>query len=188
MSLDRMFTAVDKVRARLLKACQALDRRQIRYAVVGGNAVALWVTTVDEAAVRNTRDVDVMIQRSDLESVRQVLEIEGFIYRHVAGMDVFLDSVEASVRDSGHIVFASELVRLREPAENPTLEESVRADGLSVVDLWALVRMKLTAFRDKDRTPIRDLIDVGLVDATWIPSLPTALALRLKAILEDPLG
>jgi hypothetical protein len=85
ISLDRMVSAVEKVRQRLLKACAALDNAGIAYAVAGGNAVAAWVSTVDEAAVRNTRDVDVMIERTDLNSARAALEAVGFSYRHVGG-------------------------------------------------------------------------------------------------------
>ena len=56
--LDRMERAVAKVRERLLRATRALNQAGVAYAVVGGNAVASWVATVDEGAVRNTRDVD----------------------------------------------------------------------------------------------------------------------------------
>jgi hypothetical protein len=58
-SLDRMVRAVEKVRQRLLRATAALERAGVPYAVAGGNAVAAWVTRVDESAVRNTRNVDI---------------------------------------------------------------------------------------------------------------------------------
>ncbi len=64
-SLERMVRAVEKVRERLLRATAALENASIPYAVCGGNAVAVWVTRVDESAVRNTRDVDILIRRSD---------------------------------------------------------------------------------------------------------------------------
>jgi hypothetical protein len=48
------------------------------------------------------------------------------------------------------------------------------------------VRIKLTAFRDKDRTHLRDLIDVGLVDGGWPARLPESLADRLRQLLENP--
>jgi hypothetical protein len=44
------------------------------------------------------------------------------------------------------------------------------------------------AFRDKDRTHIRGLIEVGLLDASWLGKLPPELAARLKTILDDPHG
>ena len=52
--LDRMERAVAKVRERLLRATSALNQAGLPYAVVGGNAVASWVATIDEGAVRNT--------------------------------------------------------------------------------------------------------------------------------------
>jgi len=58
VSWERMSNAVEKVRQRLLRAARALEEAQVPYAVSGGNAVAAWVSRVDEAAVRNTRDVD----------------------------------------------------------------------------------------------------------------------------------
>ncbi|MGE0491934.1 MAG: hypothetical protein AB7S38_22165 [Vulcanimicrobiota bacterium] len=50
--LERMVHAVEKVRQRLRRASQALDDAQVHYAVVGGNAVAAWVASIDEGAVR----------------------------------------------------------------------------------------------------------------------------------------
>jgi hypothetical protein len=69
-SLERMVRAVEKVRERLLRATAALENASIPYAVCGGNAVAVWVTRVDESAVRNTRGVDILIRRSDFDAVK----------------------------------------------------------------------------------------------------------------------
>jgi hypothetical protein len=52
----------------------------------------------------------------------------------------------------------------------------------------ALVRIKLTAFRDQDRPHLRDVIELRLLDATWINRLPTALADRLRILLDTPDG
>ena len=48
--------------------------------------------------------------------------------------------------------------------------------------------MKLTSFRDKDRTHLRDLIDVGLLDSTSPRRFPAELASRLQSILDTPEG
>src|SRR3954452_20604125 len=77
--LDRMERAVANVRERLLRATRALNLAGIPYAVVGGNAVASWVATVDEGAVRNTRDVDILVCRTDLDAVTEALEKAGFV-------------------------------------------------------------------------------------------------------------
>src|SRR5580692_7499555 len=99
VSWQRMSGAVEKVRRRLLRAADALERAQIPYAVAGGNAVAAWVSRVDEAAVRNTQDVDIVLRREDLDAAANALSKAGFIRRHVAGIDLFLDGPDARARD-----------------------------------------------------------------------------------------
>jgi hypothetical protein len=188
ISLDRMVRAVEKVRERLLRMAGALERAGVPYAVAGGNAVAAWVSTVDEAAVRNTRDVDVLLRRSDFDRARQALEAEGFFYRRAAGMDMFLDAPDSSARDGVRVVFAGEKVRDHEPRSNPDVTESEEADHFRVISLEALVNIKLTAFRDKDRTHLRDMLDVGLTDAGWVDRLQPELAERLQALIDDPEG
>lgn len=183
-----MVRAVEKVRDRLLRAARALREAGIPYAVVGGNAVAAWVSTVDEAAVRNTRDVDLLIRRADLPNIRVALESAGFHYRHVAGMGVFLDSPEASARDAVHLIFADEFVRDHEPAPNLGLSSLDTGAGFDVIPLRDLVAIKLTAFRDKDRTHLRDLLEVGLIDSSWVRDLPAELGRRLRALIDDPDG
>jgi len=150
--------------------------------------VTAWVSRVDEATVRNTQDVDILINRSDLDRARIALEGVGFVYSHVGGIDVFLDGPDTKARDGVHIVFAGEKVREHEPAANPTVEESEADPMFRVLTLEALVRIKLTAFRDKDRTHLRDLIDVGLIDASWLDRLSPVLCERLKTILDTPNG
>jgi hypothetical protein len=187
-SLERMVRAVEKVRERLLRATAALESAQIPYAVAGGNAVAVWVTRVDESAVRNTRDVDILIRRSDLDAVKSALLGAGFEYKHTADLDLFLDGPGARPRDAVHIIFAGEKVRPDELLPNPEVTESVPSDRFRVLDLEALVRIKLTAYRDKDRTHLRDLLDVGLLDAGWCRRYPAELAGRLQTLIDTPDG
>ncbi len=183
-----MVRAVEKVRERLVRATRALDSAGVAHAVVGGHAVAAWVTRVDEAAVRATQDVDILLNRDDLRLAVAALESAGFQYRHVKGLDIFLDGAEGKARDAVHVVFAGERVRPEYADPAPTLGESEIVGAMRVVSLPALVRMKLTSFRDKDRMHLRDLIDVELVDATWIAQLPPALGERLTILLETPDG
>ncbi len=187
-SLDRVVNAVERARQRLLKAAAALWAANVPYAVADGNAVAIWVSRVDEAAVRNTQDVDVLIRRADFDAAKAALEAAGFTYRHVAGIDAFLDHATAKPRDAVQVVFAGEQVRPHEPGPNPDVAESEDAGLFRVLSLEALVRIKLTAFRDKDRTHLRDLIEVGLVDAGWLGRLSQPLAERLKLLLDTPNG
>jgi hypothetical protein len=109
--LDRMVRAVERVRERLLKSAAALEAAGIPYAVAGGHAVAALVSRVDEAAVRNTPDVNILLRREDFERAKVALEAVGFIYRHAASIDMFLDGKGAKARDAVHILFANEKVR-----------------------------------------------------------------------------
>jgi hypothetical protein len=183
-----MIRAVEKVRERLLRASSALEKAGIPYAVVGGNAVASWVSTVDEAAVRNTRDVDILLRRGDLDAATVALAQAGFIRRHVAGIDLFLDGPSAKARDAVHVVFAGEKVRPEYSLPAPEVSESQTAASFRVVNLEALVRMKLTSFRDQDRTHLRDMVDVGLIDERWCQRLPKELAQRLQELVDNPHG
>jgi hypothetical protein len=110
------------------------------------------------------------------------------VYRHVAGIDAFLDGPDATPRQAVHLVFANEIVRPNEPLPAPDVTESVSTDMFDVLTLEAIVRIKLTAFRDKDRTHLRDLIDVGLLDESWVSTLPETLADRLQMLLDTPGG
>jgi len=183
-----MVRAVEKVKERLLRATAALEKANVPYAVAGGNAVAAWVARVDEAAVRNTQDVDLLLRRSDLDAATAALAAAGFVRRHVAGIDMFLDGPKAKARDAVHVVFAGEKVRDEYVLAAPAITESETITTFRVLSLEALVRMKLTSFRDKDRTHLRDLLDVGLVDATWLDRLSPALAARLRELLDNPNG
>ncbi len=187
-SLERMVSAVEKVKARLLRAANALDLAGVAYAVIGGNAIAAWVTQVDESAVRNTQDVDVLLRRGDLEKARAALEPIGFIFRHVRGIDMFLDGPDAKARDAVHIVFANERVFEQDILPHPDVTDSVRADRFQVLTLEALVQIKLTAYRRKDQVHLLDLIEVGLIDESWTAKYPAELAARLQMLLDDPNG
>jgi len=185
-SLDGMEQAARRVRQRLLRAAAALEAAGVPYAVAGGNAVALWVSRVDASAVRNTQDVDILLRRCDLDAARRALEAAGFVYRHTAGLDAFLDGPSAKARDAVHVIFANEKVRPEEPTANPDVSESEAGEQFRVLSLEALVRIKLAAFRDNDRVHLRDLIDAGLIDATWPARFATQLGDRLRSLLGSP--
>jgi hypothetical protein len=188
ISWERMIGAVEKVRDRLLRATAALEKAGIPYAVVGGNAVAAWVSRVDEAAVRNTQDVDLLLRRSDLDAAALALAQAGFVRRHVTGIDLFLDGPQAKARDAVHVVFAGEKVRPEYTLPAPAIGETEQAGPFRLLNLEALVRMKLTSFRRKDQMHLLDLLEVGLIDATWCGRFPPDLAARLQELIDNPNG
>lgn len=185
---QRIEQAVEKVRDRLRRVTRALNAAGIPYAVIGGNAVQHWVAQVDESVVRNTRDVDLILNESDLQRAILALQAEGFIYRHSAGVTMFLDGSDAKARDAVHVVFAGKKVRDEYPEPVPEIDRYELIEDVRTLPFERLVSMKLTSFRDKDRVHLRDLISVGLVDESWLEQLSPVLRSRLEGLLQDPDG
>lgn len=186
--LQTMVRAVEKVRDRMHRAATALEGAGIPYAVIGGNAVAIHVGRVDESAVRNTQDVDILLRREDLEAAKAALSAAGFVFQHVKGIDMFLDGPKAKARDAVRVIYAGERVRDGDPEPAPEVGESEATPAVRVAALEPLLKMKLTSFRLKDRVHILDMIDVGIIDESWLPRLPAELSARLKELLDNPEG
>lgn len=186
ISWERMIRAVKSVRDRLDRAIVPLQRTGIPYAVAGDQAVAAWVSRVDEAAVRNTQDVDILLRREDLERAKVALAAAGFVFRHVKSIDMFLDGPDAKARDAVHVVFAREKVKADSLVPSPDVTEVDDSGPFQIVDLEPLVRMKLTSYRFKDRVHLLDMIDVGLIDESWPARFPAELAARLQTLLDNP--
>ena len=185
---ERAARAVEKVKDRLKRTSTALSEAGVAYAVVGGNAVAEWVGRVDEAAVRNTRDVDILIRRTDLGAAKAALQDAGFVHCQVLDVDMFLDGPDGRPKDSVHVLFAGEKVRPDYVTPAPDVAESEPAIQFQVLSLPALVQMKLNAFQLKDQVHLMDMIEVGLLDQSWPMRLPPELAARLQQLLDNPNG
>lgn len=154
--------------------------------MVGGNAVASWVATVDEGAVRNTRDVDLLVRRNDLPAISDALEKAGFVRDNLLDVVMFRDANEDKNTSPIRLLFAGEKTRQDHPLPAPEIQAVNDPANFRVLVLKSLVQMKLIANRVIDRTHLRDMIDVGLIDFTWLPKLPPQLAERLKHILDTP--
>src|SRR4051812_35259702 len=180
--LDRMVQAVEKVRERQTRATTALKRADVWYALAGGNAAAAWVDTVDRSAVRNTPDVVMLVRRDDALAADVALRAVGFDHIQADRPDLYFDapvppgqSFSRLARKSVRLVFAE--------VGDPIATESVLLAGVNVLPLEALVCMELGAGRTLNKLFVCDLIDVGLVDATWCDRLPPLLADRLRELL-----
>jgi hypothetical protein len=185
---DRMERAVERVNDRLRKTIRILEEAKIPYAIVGGHAVRAWVAQVDAGAVRTTKDVDVLLRRENLPDMIQAMTQNGFYHRETVGVDIFTEKPDESAREAVHVVIANEMVKPGEFDPNPDLEPQTRANDFNTVRFETLVRMKLNSFRDKDRVHLRDMIEVGLIDRSWLERFPVPLCERLRIILDDPFG
>jgi hypothetical protein len=186
--MDRMFRAVQRVEERLLATTSAFDAAGIEYAVIGGNAVAAWVATVDEGATRNTPEVNLLVRRDDFPAVVRVMNEIGLDHVPSERHGSFVDRPDGNLRSGVHFTFAGERVRGDDELPAAGLNERIRGPKFWLIALEPLVRMKLTAWRLKDRVHIGDMIGVGLIDHTWPARFPQVLADRLREILTDPDG
>lgn len=179
----RYIMALDNVSERLERITRCLDQAGVCYALVGGQAVALWVATVDPSAVRTTKDIDLLLDRAALPTAREAARSIGMDYFETMGVGMFIDRAAPNPRHGVHIVWAGEKVRPGNPVPAPTLDDrQTLQGGRHVVSLPKLVEMKLTAFRDQDRVHLRDMLDVGLIDRSVTQRLPRELSERLGQI------
>ncbi len=185
---DRMFSAMDKVRERMERACSALKQAGVPYAVIGGNAVAAWVATKDEGAVRNTQDVDILLDPNDADAATDALAKVGFHRIKTMGVTMFLDGEDGKPSQAVHVIWAGQKVRNDYEVAAPTIDQARDIDGKQIVELVELVRMKLVSNRRKDQVHVLDMIGVGLIEASWLPSFEPYLAERLQTLLDDPDG
>jgi len=178
-----MLQAVERVRARVKKVAAALDTAGIAYRVIGANAVAAWIQKVDPGAARSTANVDLLVNRADLPAIKNAMRGLGFERVDLRRLIMFKDPQESSVRSGVHLFFAGEKVRHSYTVAAPSTAESVRdSQGFVMLDLPALVRMKLPSYRLKDAVHIQDLLSVGLIDERVRTSLPPELAARLAEV------
>lgn len=183
---ERHVMALEEVTGRLERITGAMQRASVPYALVGGQAVAMWVATRDPAAVRTTKDVDILLRREDLARARAAALSVGFEYFEVMGVGMFLEANDPNPRKAVHLVWAGEKVRPEYILPSPDIQECEMLEpGKSVVALTGLVRMKLMSNRDQDRVHLRDLIDVGLVSRQMLEALPPELASRLDVLLSE---
>lgn len=195
VSWERMSQGIEKVKDRLKRATRALEEAGIPYAVIGGNAVAAWVSRIDDSVVRNTRDVDLLVRRADLPRITSALGAAGFVHKSSSMLggkgrsEMFLDGPNAKARDAVHLIFAGEKVNDDAPEPSPDVGEvDSLTDEFRLLDLKALVTMKLTSFRLKDRVHLLDMLEIGQIDASWIDQVPHSLRSRLQELIDNPEG
>ncbi len=178
----------EKLEARLARVSAILRAANIPHAVIGGNAVAAWISHADPSLVRQTRDIDILLARADLEPARAAMEAAGFHYRHGVGLGLFLETPDGRTGDGVQIWIAREKVSPEAVTETPPVLIDPIFGELNVISLEALILMKLTAHRGIDCVHLRDMISAGLIDETWPARFPNILAERLQALIDDPNG
>lgn len=174
--VDQLF----EVAGRLAKA---LSQAGIEYRIIGGFAAYMHVNAIEPIAARLTRDIDVAVDRKDLETIAEATRPFGFRYQHAAGVDVLVDAEAPKAHSVVHLVFVGEKVRNEYTESVPAFSPPVRYEnGISIIAVADLVKMKLTSFRLKDRVHLQDLDAVGLITPEMEEQLSPALKSRLREV------
>ena len=174
---------VEQLFETLKRFTTALAKAGIEYRIVGGVAVYLHVNERDPMAARMTPDIDVAVDRGDLDRICRAVEPSGFRHRRDAGVDMLLDATHPTARSAVHLLFVREKVRpdylTSVPDFSPT---EPTGEGFLAAPVADLVTMKLTSFRLKDQVHIQDMDSVGLITAEMEEQLSDALRKRLAQV------
>ena len=173
---------VEQLLEKMRRVHAALTAAGIPYRIIGCMGVFLQVSARDQDKARLTRDVDIAVQRTDLEEIKKAAEPFGFVYRHAAGLDMLLDAGKPKAGSAVHLVFAREKVRPVDAEPIPFSEPTRTTEGILIAPVADLVRMKLTSFRLKDKVHIQDMDSVGLITPEIENDLPELLRERLKEV------
>ena len=161
---------------------QIFSAAGLEYRIVGGLATYLYVEEREPDAGRLTRDIDIAVRREDLAGIAKAAEPFGLELRHLAGVDMLVQSGKRSARRAVHLIFAGEKVRPEYSEPTPYLGQYRRLRGLRLMPLADLVRMKLTSFRAKDEAHVKDLDEAGLITPELEASLSPELGERLARV------
>ena len=178
-----MFSAVDEYFEQMCdlarRVHRALTEAGIEYRIVGGVAVFLHINELDPLAARLTRDVDVAIDRNDLENVAAVAGNHGFRYADGAW-------TSEQSRSEVHFLFVGEKARPNHLEPVPGFSPpTITTEGITLAPVADLVRMKLTSFRLIDKVHLLDMDSVGLITPEIEQALPEVLRSRLEQVRKE---
>jgi len=155
----------------LHKITEALTSEGIPHELIDGLAVLVHVEEADPKHSTLTRDVDLIV-REDLERIKLAAAKNGFRFRHTAGVGMLLYGEGDSAEN------AASCVQRQFRAE----KKRILGEEVLVIPVADLLRMKLSAFRDKDRVHVRSMNAAGLITAGVEEKLPGELRVRLQQV------
>ena len=152
---------------RMIEAVQAVRERALR-------ATAALERAGIPYAVAGGNAVAAWVSRVDRAAVRNTQDVDILVRRSD------FEAVKAALESVGfvHATVMDVTCFIDGPDGNPR-------DAVHLLFAGEKVR---ESFRDKDRMHLRDLIDLGLIDASWLPKCFPEHAARLQQLLDDPDG
>ena len=117
-----------------------------------------------------------------MDKIARAVQPFGLEYRHVASVDMLVPVGDPSARRAVHLIFTGEKVRPDYVEPVPAMGPAQHLQGIRVVPLADLVRMKLTSYRLRDQTYLKDMDEVGLITPEIESSLSPILRDRLAQV------
>lgn len=174
---NAMYSLVNDLE-QILKVLQSAD---VPFELVGGMAVNVHIMARERSRSFVTRDLDLLVQRADLERLIQAAEQSGYTAKKMMGGYMLLRP-DQQPAEAVHLLFAGERSKTTQPLPHPELRpEDQQVFGLTVpvAPLRDLLVMKLNSFRPKDLVHLETLDEAGLITPDVEAELPQVLCERL---------
>ncbi len=168
------------------RVVKPLEDANIDYELIGGMAVFIHVNKVDLTAARNTKDVHLLVNRSDLGKIIKVAEANGFQFRPAVDGDLQLYGDDK--KQAVYLAFAGEKTKPEQLQPNPSISpvrKSLYGSEVWIIPVEDLLRLKLSVNRLKDQVQVQDMDRTGLITPAMESSLPPLLLQNLLHIRES---
>jgi hypothetical protein len=160
----------------------ALQHAGIQFEVVGGVAVNAHILALHRSRSFVTRDIDLLVNRSDLQRIADAAESLGYHAKKMMG-GYTLIRPEQDLAEAVHLIFTGEKSKSTQPLPHPGLDpEDKHLFGITipVAPVKDLLQMKLNSLRPKDLIHLETLDEAGLITPAVERGLSPALEQRLQ--------
>lgn len=161
---------------------KVMTQANVAFEVIGGMAVNAHLFSCQQGSrAFVTRDIDLLVKRSDLPAIVQAAEAGGYAAKKIIGGHMLIRPGQQPA-EAVHLVFAGEKSR----SDNLLPHPAIRAEHKQLLGVVApvavlsdLVRMKLNSYRAKDLVHLQTLDVCGLIGPQLERELPATLKERL---------
>jgi hypothetical protein len=167
----------------LERILQLFAEAGVPFELIGGLAVNAHLMAASERSRSFlTRDIDVLVRRSDLDAIMRAAKLLDFEPKRMLGGYALIGPGQ-ELWESVHMLFVGEKPKSTYPVQNPDLNpEGKDLFGLTipVAPLRDLLILKLNSLRPKDVVHLEVLDQVGFITLGLEQSLPAVLRARLE--------
>jgi hypothetical protein len=161
---------------------RALHAAGVRFEVIDGVAVNAHILPLHRSRSFVTRDIDILVNRSDLSRITAAAEELGYQAKKKVG-GYTLIRPQQELAEAIHLIFAGEKSKSTQLSPHPELDpRNMQLFGIAVpvAPLADLIQMKLNSLRPKDIIHLETLDEVGLITPVIEGKLSPVLQDRLK--------